>query len=156
MLIGNKIYDLRKKENVSQEQLAEKLNVSRQTISNWENNQTVPDIYQVKTISKVFKISLDELLENDDFILCEKNIHYIELWEKVKRNIQNELSPLVYDTWFGDVEILSIESNILTLLVPLKIHIKILQHEYKKLILKSINEFVLSKVDKIEYKVKEV
>ena len=158
MLVGNKIYDLRKKENLSQEQLAEKLNVSRQTISNWETNQTVPDVYQIKTISEVFKIGLDELLENDAFISVEekKNMHYIELWEKAKINIENELSPLVYDTWFGDVEIISIEDNILTLLVPLEVHKTILKKEYKKLIFNSVNEFAFQKVDKIECEIKNV
>ena len=71
MEIGNKIYELRKKEGLSQEQLAEKLNVTRQTISKWELNETVPDIKQAKEISKIFKISLDELVNNDveDFVI---------------------------------------------------------------------------------------
>ena len=65
MEIGNKILELRKKENLSQEQLAEKMNVTRQTISKWELNETTPDIKQAKEISKIFKISLDELTNND-------------------------------------------------------------------------------------------
>ena len=65
MEIGNKILELRKKENLSQEQLAEKMNVTRQTISKWELNETTPDIKQAKELSKIFKISLDELTDND-------------------------------------------------------------------------------------------
>lgn len=65
MEIGNKIYELRKKENLSQEQLAEKMNVTRQTISKWELNETTPDIKQAKELSKIFKVSLDELANND-------------------------------------------------------------------------------------------
>ena len=65
MGIGNKILELRKKENLSQEQLAEKMNVTRQTISKWELNETTPDIKQAKELSKIFKISLDELTNND-------------------------------------------------------------------------------------------
>ena len=65
MGIGNKILELRKKENLSQEQLAEKMNVTRQTISKWELNQTTPDIKQAKELSRLFKISLDELTDND-------------------------------------------------------------------------------------------
>ena len=65
MEIGNKILELRKKENLSQEQLAEKLNVTRQTISKWELNETTPDIKQAKELSKIFKISLDELTNNN-------------------------------------------------------------------------------------------
>ena len=65
MDLGKKILELRKKENLSQEQLAEKMNVTRQTISKWELNQTTPDIKQAKELSRLFKISLDELTEND-------------------------------------------------------------------------------------------
>ena len=73
MEIGNKILELRKKANLSQEQLAEKMNVTRQTISKWELNETTPDIKQAKELSKIFKISLDELTDNDfKSIMVEK------------------------------------------------------------------------------------
>ena len=65
MELGNKILQLRKKANFSQEQLAEKINVTRQTISKWELNETTPDIKQAKELSKIFKISLDELTGNN-------------------------------------------------------------------------------------------
>ena len=65
MDLGKKILELRKKENLSQEQFADKINVTRQTISKWELNETTPDIKQVKELSRLFKISLDELTEND-------------------------------------------------------------------------------------------
>ena len=65
MDLGKKILELRKKENLSQEQLAEKINVTRQTISKWELNETTPDIKLAKELSKLFKISLDELTDND-------------------------------------------------------------------------------------------
>ena len=65
MDLGNKIIKLRKREKLSQESLADKLNVTRQTISNWELNITKPDINQIKKISKIFNISIDELLENE-------------------------------------------------------------------------------------------
>jgi transcriptional regulator with XRE-family HTH domain len=65
MEIGNKIWELRKKDNLSQEQLAEKMNVTRQTISKWELNETTPDIKQAKELSKIFKINLDELTDNN-------------------------------------------------------------------------------------------
>lgn len=65
MDLGNKIVELRKKENLSQEELAEKIGVTRQTISKWELNETAPDIKQAKELSKIFKISLDELVNND-------------------------------------------------------------------------------------------
>ncbi len=73
MSLGNKIVSLRKKHNLSQEELAEKLDVTRQTISNWELEETTPDINQAKKLSKIFGISLDELTDNDiNNILVEK------------------------------------------------------------------------------------
>ena len=65
MEFGKQIYELRKKANLSQEQLAEKVGVSRQTISKWELGETAPDIKQAQVLSQVFSVSLDELTGND-------------------------------------------------------------------------------------------
>ena len=73
MNLGNKIAELRKKGNMSQEDLSEKVGVTRQTISKWELEETTPDIKQAKELSKIFKVSLDELTNNDiNSILIEK------------------------------------------------------------------------------------
>lgn len=73
MNLGEKIVSLRKKNNLSQEELAEKVGVTRQTISKWELEETTPDINQAKKLSKLFNISLDELTNNDiSNILVEK------------------------------------------------------------------------------------
>ena len=61
MNFGNKLVKLRKENKLSQEELADKLGVSRQTISNWELNVTKPDIDYMKRISKIFCISIDEI-----------------------------------------------------------------------------------------------
>lgn len=65
MEIGNKILELRKKNNITQEELAEKMNVARQTISKWELGETSPDLKQAASLSKIFNVSLDELVNND-------------------------------------------------------------------------------------------
>ena len=65
MKLGKKILELRKKKGLSQEQLGEKVNVTRQTISNWELEETTPNPEQLKLLSKVLNISIDELLDND-------------------------------------------------------------------------------------------
>lgn len=65
MELGKQIYELRKKSNLSQEQLAEKVGVSRQTISKWELGETSPDIKQAQILSQIFNVSLDELTGND-------------------------------------------------------------------------------------------
>ena len=73
MEIGNNIVNLRKKSGLSQEELAEKVGVARQTISKWELGETSPDLKQAKELSKIFKVSLDELADNDiKEILVEK------------------------------------------------------------------------------------
>ncbi len=69
MDLGKKLIELRKSKKLSQEQLAEKINVTRQTISNWENGKFYPDIDALVRISKYFNISLDDLLNYDDKVL---------------------------------------------------------------------------------------
>lgn len=65
MEIANKIQILRKKTNMSQEELSNKIEVTRQTISNWENGISAPDIKQAKDLAKVFNVTLDELVGNE-------------------------------------------------------------------------------------------
>ena len=62
MNLGNKICELRKLSGITQEQLAEKLSISRQTLSKWEKGNSLPDIESIVNISKLFQISLQELL----------------------------------------------------------------------------------------------
>lgn len=65
MQLGHNIYIRRKALGIPQEKLAEQINVSRQTISNWENDETSPNPEQLILLSKVFKCSIDTLLGND-------------------------------------------------------------------------------------------
>ena len=64
-MLGDKILELRKKQGLSQEQLGEQVNVTRQTISNWELNETAPNPEQLKLLSKALNVSIDELLDNE-------------------------------------------------------------------------------------------
>ena len=82
MDLGKKIIEMRKNKNLSQEQLAETLNVSRQTISNWENGRFYPDIDALVKISKYFNIALDDLLASDSNVL----IHLIVSTDIVRSN----------------------------------------------------------------------
>ena len=65
MKLGNNLFQARKKSGLSQEAVAEKLGVSRQTISKWETDETIPDIYQSKKLSTLYSLTLDELLNFD-------------------------------------------------------------------------------------------
>lgn len=62
MNIGEKLYELRKEKNLSQEEVAERLNVSRQTVSKWETNQTTPDFDKIIPLCELFGITSEELL----------------------------------------------------------------------------------------------
>src|SRR5699024_4293105 len=55
---------LRKKNKLSQEQLVEKVNVSRQTVAKWESEESLPDIYKCKTLSEIFQVTLDQMSNN--------------------------------------------------------------------------------------------
>lgn len=65
MHLGNNLFSARKKKGLSQEEVAEKLGVSRQTISKWELGETLPDIQQAKKLALLYGLSLDELVEFD-------------------------------------------------------------------------------------------
>lgn len=66
MKIGDQLKKARLDKNLTQEEVAEKIFVSRQSISNWENNKTYPDIGNVIALSDLYQISLDELLKGSD------------------------------------------------------------------------------------------
>ena len=65
MEIGKKLKNARIESGLTQEKAAEKIDVSRQTISNWENEKSYPDIISVIALSDLYSVSLDELLKGD-------------------------------------------------------------------------------------------
>ncbi len=65
MNLGNSLFHARKKCGLSQEEVAEKLGVSRQTISKWETGETLPDIRQSKRLALLYRLTLDELIDFD-------------------------------------------------------------------------------------------
>jgi len=86
MSLGNNLFNARKKSGLSQEAVAEKLGVSRQTISKWETDETLPDIRQSKKLSVLYGLTLDELI---DFDIDVKEL------EQVVRNTSEETSQKV-------------------------------------------------------------
>lgn len=65
MELGQQLKAHRKELGISQDELAEKIFVSRQSISNWENNKTYPDIHTLLLLAETFGVSLDELIKGD-------------------------------------------------------------------------------------------
>ena len=89
MKLGEEILDLRKKKGLSQEQLGEKINVTRQTISNWELGETSPNPEQLKLLSKELNVSIDELLDNNiENVLIEKVSNTEELTKLILKVIK--------------------------------------------------------------------
>ena len=90
MEIGQQIRKYREKEKYSQEYLAEKLYVSRQTISNWENERSYPDIHNLLMMCTLFNVSLDDLVKGD-----------------VKRMGHEEVKKTWILTWDVDLDLLA-------------------------------------------------
>lgn len=91
MDLGSKILELRKKQNLSQEKLGEKVGVTRQTISNWELNITLPDTKQLIALSQALLVSIDELVGNNTQNLLVQKVEKVE--EKITTN--NNLTKLI-------------------------------------------------------------
>lgn len=88
MALGQNILNSRKKNGLSQEQLGEKVNVTRQTISNWEIEETAPNPEQLKLLSKALNVSVDDLIDND---LQNVVLSKVKITEKQTRTIKKIL-----------------------------------------------------------------
>lgn len=86
MQLGNNLFNARKKSGLSQEEVAEKLGVTRQTVSKWETDETLPDIRQAKRMAMLYNLSLDELISFDVDV---KQIE--EMIEKTTDEVQNKV-----------------------------------------------------------------
>lgn len=87
MEFHEKLHELRKQHNMTQEQLAERLFVSRTAVSKWESGRGYPNLESLKCISKLFSVSIDALLSNDELM---------ELAETENRTNINRVSALVF------------------------------------------------------------
>ena len=93
MEFNNKLYELRKQKGFSQEELANRLNVSRQTISKWEVGESTPDMEKLVAISDLFEISLDELVldkEEETIPVASEQIVKSELHSDIKEHVLTE------------------------------------------------------------------
>ena len=91
MTLGKKILELRKKKGLSQEALSEIMDVTRQTISNWELDETSPNPEQLKMLSKEFNVSIDELLDND------RIKKYLSAFSSIKGSSRDKITKYLSD-----------------------------------------------------------
>ena len=94
MEIGTKLKNARNNANLTQEDIAEKIGVSRQTVSNWENNKSYPDIISVIRLSDIYGISLDTLLKEDENMI--KHLDESTNIVKSKNRLRKLLPVLAY------------------------------------------------------------
>ena len=141
MTLGNHLYNARKKSGLSQEDVAAKLGVSRQTISKWELDETLPDIRQAKRLAVLYHLSLDELIDFDIDVKeiervientseeTQKKIDWTKAWskkypvlgvyrqtvdvEKYGRELQKLLGQLKIEYGYNDLDALLLLKDIL-------------------------------------------
>lgn len=117
MEFHNKLYQLRKQKGLSQEELANRLNVSRQTVSKWEVGDSTPDMEKLVAISDLFEISLDKLVKGEETVyggdVSTKSELVNELKEKAKQGVKivaivfgiilliDVISMIVYFSFYG-------------------------------------------------------
>ena len=101
MNLSKKIYELRKASGMSQEQLAEKINVSRQSISKWESGESYPEIERLIELSNVFDVSTDYLLKSSE--ADELTIRT----ERLEKG-QNDLKSKVQQEYLKNARILNV------------------------------------------------
>ena len=129
LVIGQKIQEYRVKNGMSQETLADKLNVSRQSVSKWELGQTLPEVDKIIAMSKLFSIPTDELLAVNDNLIVKQNknqLHFgiylivkdfnksVDFYETFLSMSVSKLSPNIFAQFFFDGIYMSImnETNL--------------------------------------------
>lgn len=87
MMISEKIKNARIQKGYTQEQVAEKLLVSRQTVSNWENGKSLPDIISIIRMSDLYELSLDELIKGDKALLkkMDKDVRAVKAEKQIMK-----------------------------------------------------------------------
>ena len=116
MNLGNSLFHARKKCGLSQEEVAQRLGVSRQTVSKWETDETLPDIRQSKKMALLYNLSLDELIDFDIDIReiqeaiqrtsqeTEEKIDWTSAWRKkypILLSYQKEVNTPNYEVRLG-------------------------------------------------------
>lgn len=149
MSLGKNISKFRKKENLSQEGLAEKIQVTRQTISNWELGITIPDAYQVIRLSTALNVELEQLIPKEYY----KN--ELDVWEKFHELLMQEIDADTYKVYFDDLEYIGIESKILKVRCPYYSIKKTIKDEYEELIVRLFNMVSNDKINGIKCYEKE-
>ena len=130
MMFSEKLKKLRKENNLTQEELADKLNISRQAITKWETTNAIPDIDNLKELSILFNVSIDELVRDDKDVkiniinkysyLKEIEIDHIKHFDIVTSKV-NEVNIISIKDELVKVELLSNEESMLDEIFTIKV-----------------------------------
>lgn len=99
-MLADKIIFLRKQQNLSQEELAFKLDVSRQSVSKWETGQSVPDIEKLILLSEIFDTSIDYLIKDDEKEVSSPIKDKTTMIKMTISEVKNYLSYRVRASWW--------------------------------------------------------
>lgn len=110
-MLSEKLYKLRKNSGLSQEQLAEQLNVSRQAISKWESGTAVPESEKLITISNYFGVSVDYLLKDDEEDKAKATVNVMEEKPKMIAGIIICIAGIISMVIWGLLSIFSPEAS---------------------------------------------
>ena len=123
--IGHQIQKLRKSKNMSQEKLAEKLGVSRHSISNWERQVSNPDLKTILEITKLFNVSLNQLIKGVEIMQVNKYVYsalafFIGGFGAHKFYVKKNKKSLLYllFCWTGIPGVIGMVEGVLTLMRP--------------------------------------
>ena len=147
---GNKLLNLRKKEKMSQELLAEKINVSRQTISNWELGITIPNLLEASKIAKIFNITIEELMINDSELQNNNESIKNENLELFKNKLRPFFSEISYNTWIEDIKNIKIVNSKLIIHVSHNIVKSHLENHCSDTLLLNFNKMIDKNISELE------
>ena len=139
MKLGDKLKEARTNANLKQDELAERIGVSRQTISNWENNRSFPDIGSLLKLSDLYSISLDEMLKQDRGVvqqledLAEKHRNFWQMMLEIAI-ILELLGNFLYTQEFIAVGTIIGYAGIALLYLSLIMHLRVFDHSQEELL----------------------
>lgn len=99
-MLGDKINYLRKQQNLSQEELAFKLDVSRQSVSKWESGQCTPDIEKLNLLSEIFDVSIDYLIKDNEKDVPSTINEKTSITKMTMNEVKNYLNYRVHASWW--------------------------------------------------------
>jgi transcriptional regulator with XRE-family HTH domain len=130
MNLGDKITQLRKFSNLSQVQLAEKLNVPCQSIVKWEINESVPDLDKLISISKLYNVTLDELVKDETE--NESGNQRINIESLVEKNREIQKKTILLLSGFISILVSSVAIIILAVVDEAIVSLKYMIYRYNE------------------------